>query len=240
MSTSIKKELYDDIVLDYAAAKTNIFKVKFEEPEVRKLIGDVSGQTILDLACGAGNFSREFKEKGAKEVVGVDISEEMIKQARLIENESPLGITYHVKDAVNYISDKPFDIITAFYLFCYADSKETLLTICQNAYKSLRPGGRFIAVTTVLDEKSKFEDISLGYKFKPCHKEEDEKFLEDVLKVDIELYSKDMKSKCCFPNFLWKPKIFEELLNSSGFNSVDIQSIHSGVPVMSITAIRNK
>ena len=115
-----------------------------------------------------------------------------------------------------------------------------LQKICQNAYKSLRPGGRFIAVTTILDEKTNLVDMSLGYKFIACPKQDNEENPEDVLKVDIELYSGDMKSKCCFPNFIWRPKIIEELLHFSGFNSIDIQSIHPGVPVFSITAIRNK
>ena len=64
MSTKINKEIYDDIVLDYAAAKTNVFKVKHEETKFWKEIGDVKDQTILDLACGSGYFTRQMKEKG--------------------------------------------------------------------------------------------------------------------------------------------------------------------------------
>ena len=79
MSTNSKKEIYDDIVLDYAAAvKTNVFRVKHVETKFWKEIGDVKDQTILDLACGSGDFTRQMKENGANAVVGVDISEEMV------------------------------------------------------------------------------------------------------------------------------------------------------------------
>ena len=238
MSTENKKELYDDIVLDYAAAKTNIFKLEHEEKEFWKTIGNVEGRTILDLACGSGYFSRQLKAKGAKDVVGVDISEEMIKQARHDEEESPIGIAYHVEDAVNYISDHQFDIITALYLFCYAGSREMLQTICQNVFKNTRPGGSLISVTTVLDKNCRLVDMSLGYRFVPSTMIDSHECQENLLKVDVELYSGDMKSKCCFPNYLWKPEIISHLLCSSGFTAVNITPILSGVPVMIVTAIR--
>ena len=238
MSAENKKELYDDIVLDYAAAKTNIFKLKHEETEFWKAIGDVKGNTILDLACGSGYFSRQLKAKGAKDVVGVDISEEMIKQAQHDEKDTPLGISYYVEDAVSYISDHQFDIITALYLFCYAGSREMLQTICQNVYKNTLPGGRLISVTTVLDKNCRLEDMSLGYRFVPSTMIDSQECQEDLLKVDIELYSGDMKSKCCFPNYLWNPEIIKQLLCSSGFTSVNMTPILSGVPVMIVTAIR--
>ena len=238
MSTQCKKEIYDDIAMDYAAAKTNVFKVKHEETKFWKEIGDVKDQTILDLACGSGYFTRQMKEKGAKAVVGVDISEEMVKHARSCEEETPLGVLYHVEDAVSYVSCRQFDIVTALYLFCYAESKESLQTICQNAFMNTKPGGRFIGVTTVLDENSKLVDMSLGYKFVACPVIEGQEVQNDVLKVDCELYSGDMKSKCCFPNYLWKPERIKQSLNLSGFSSVKIKSILSGAPVMTVTAVR--
>ena len=49
------KEIYDDLVSGYAAyANTNIFKTKYEVPEVLKEIGDIKGCKVLDLACGSG------------------------------------------------------------------------------------------------------------------------------------------------------------------------------------------
>lgn len=41
----------------------------------------LDGRTVLDLACGTGSLTEELAERGC-EVVGVDISEEMLAEAR--------------------------------------------------------------------------------------------------------------------------------------------------------------
>src|SRR3989344_7758406 len=69
-----------------------------------------SGEQILDLACGQGFFSRAFASAGA-EVIGVDISKELIKIAvEKSENE----ITYHVASAhsLPFLPDKTVDKTT--------------------------------------------------------------------------------------------------------------------------------
>ena len=238
MSSQSKKQMYDDIVLDYAATKTNSFKLKHEEPKFWSLMGDVKDLNILDFGCGSGYSTRQLKEKGAKDVVGVDISGEMIKQARHDEMENPLGISYHVGDAVNYISDRQYDIFTATYLFCYAETRERLEAMCQTMFKNIRPGGRLISVSTVLDKTCKLVDMSLGYRMVACPVVDSQENKDDLLKVDYELYSEDRKSKACFQNYLWRPEIIEQLLYSSGFTSVKITSILSGVPRVIFTAIR--
>ena len=85
------KELYDDIVFDYLAIKTNKFKVQYEEPLFLKSIGNIEKCTVLDLACGSGYYTRKLKEMGAGKTIGVDISEEMIKEAKKQELEKSLG-----------------------------------------------------------------------------------------------------------------------------------------------------
>ena len=57
----------------------------------------VRGARILDVACGHGRASRGLARLGAG-VVGVDISVELIAQARAREAAQPLGITYHATD----------------------------------------------------------------------------------------------------------------------------------------------
>lgn len=238
MTGTVAKELYDDIVFDYAAVKTNIFKSKYEETEFWKVIGDVTGQEVLDLACGSGYYTRQFKQKGASVVIGVDISGEMIAEAQNCESEEELGIKYYVEDASKYIYDPGFDTVTAQYLFCYAESKQKLSNFCKSVYRNTKTGGRIVTVTTVLDDACNLEDMRLGYKFIPCLDGNATDTLNDGTKVDITLYSEDKKSKCCFPNFLWKPETISTLLYSSGFTSVKVLPVFNGVPVMIIVATR--
>ena len=67
-------------------------------PASKKIVGDIQGLQVLDLACGEGYFSRLLASAGAN-VTGVDISKNMIQAARRKETASPMGILYHVMDA---------------------------------------------------------------------------------------------------------------------------------------------
>jgi 2-polyprenyl-3-methyl-5-hydroxy-6-metoxy-1,4-benzoquinol methylase len=57
----------------------------------------VHGARVLDVACGHGRASRGLARRGA-DVVGVDISAELIASAREREVADPVGIDYHAAD----------------------------------------------------------------------------------------------------------------------------------------------
>ncbi len=57
----------------------------------------VAGLRVLDVACGHGRASRGLARLGA-DVVGVDVSSELIALARAREAAEPLGITYRAAD----------------------------------------------------------------------------------------------------------------------------------------------
>ncbi|PTL84282.1 class I SAM-dependent methyltransferase [Vitiosangium sp. GDMCC 1.1324] len=109
-----------------------------------KALGSVEGRTVLDLACGDGLYTRQFKTRGATRVVGVDISEEMIRNARRYEETQPQGIEYHVSDVADMPTLGSFDIVTAIYLLHYASSPEHMLRMCRNIHAHLKPGGSFV------------------------------------------------------------------------------------------------
>ena len=110
-----------------------------------RMVGALDGQHAMDLACGFGFYTRLLKQHGAAQVIGVDLSPEMIRLAQQQEQAEPLGITYQVGDAVALPPLGPFDLITAFHLLNYATSKEQLLGMCRSAYDNLVLGGRFVA-----------------------------------------------------------------------------------------------
>lgn len=64
-------------------------------PNLLRLMEIQKGETVLDLACGQGLFSRAFRAAGAR-VVAADISKELIGIAR---KKSPEEIAYHVASA---------------------------------------------------------------------------------------------------------------------------------------------
>ena len=56
------------------------------------------------------------EELGCEDLVGVDISANMVADARVSEAAHPLGILYHVSDVLDLAKpEKKFDIVVAFF-----------------------------------------------------------------------------------------------------------------------------
>ncbi|GFF54946.1 uncharacterized protein HI_0912 [Aspergillus udagawae] len=114
-------------------------------------VGNVRGQNILDLGCGTGLYSRKFVEAGANKVVAVDISEAMVESARrqaLVNGESE----FHVADASKPLHLGQFDLVLAAWILNYASNEAELLSMWQNIFKSVKPGGRCVGIVPDLNQ----------------------------------------------------------------------------------------
>jgi len=71
------------------------------------------GLQIADIGCGSGILSRELALRGA-EVLGVDLSEDMLELARQAEERIHLGIVYQQDDAcvLSSVTDHSQDAVT--------------------------------------------------------------------------------------------------------------------------------
>lgn len=136
---------YDaDIVAQYDRSFTEIPLRRYVEvPSVYQILGDVTGLSILDLACGTGYYARDVKRRGAARVVGVDLSEAMIRATRAQEEKERLGVEYVHADAGALERLGDFDIVTGIHLH-YANSREHLNGMCRSISRNLKPAGRFI------------------------------------------------------------------------------------------------
>ncbi|HEU4408236.1 MAG TPA: methyltransferase domain-containing protein [Polyangiaceae bacterium] len=137
---------YDHVAAQYKRFKESPFCRYAEEPTYFRHIGDLSGEAVLDLACGEGHYTRRIKARGAARVVGVDLSEGMIALARDQERQHPLGVEYLVGDGAGLGKLGSFDRVTASYLLNYAPDRPALVRMCRTAYENLRPGGRFVTL----------------------------------------------------------------------------------------------
>lgn len=102
---------YDDIADWYdGVVETGTFHREHVLPALLELAGDVSGQRVLDVACGQGLATRELARRGAI-VTGVDVSRRLLERARQREIEEPLGIAYQEGDAetLHGLADGAFD-----------------------------------------------------------------------------------------------------------------------------------
>jgi SAM-dependent methyltransferase len=77
----------------------NEFQTLLIEPATERLLQIVAGDTVLDVACGAGRFARRIAQLGAQ-VVAFDYSEEFIARARE-RTTANAAIEYHTVDAAN-------------------------------------------------------------------------------------------------------------------------------------------
>lgn len=109
-------------------------------------LGDIQGQSVLDLACGEGFHTRRVKRLGAGRTVGVDLSAAMLNLARQRETQDPLGIEYRHSAVQDLGQIGQFDWVIAIFLLHYASTPAELAAMCQTVYNNLKPGGHFIAM----------------------------------------------------------------------------------------------
>lgn len=139
---------YDSIAEQYRESKHAGWRVHIEIPSFMRLAGDISGKSVLDLACGEGFYSREFMRQGASRVVGVDSSPAMISLARTAERAQPLGVEYVLADVQELETGEQFDLVAAAFLLNYASHAAELLNMCRAVARHMKPGRRFVTVNS--------------------------------------------------------------------------------------------
>ena len=137
---------YDSIAQQYKKSKLLPFRLHIEACTYFHILGELEGKSLLDLACGEGFYTRQFKLQGAAQVIGVEISEKMIELARLEEAREPQNIEYILGDVFELGTIGSFDLVVASYLLNYAQTREQLLKMCQSIFANLKPGGRFVTI----------------------------------------------------------------------------------------------
>ncbi|GGV16575.1 hypothetical protein GCM10010275_67540 [Streptomyces litmocidini] len=154
-------QLYDEIGEAFEGFKSLPLTRYGEVPGFLGLVGDVRGRSVLDLASGTGFYSREFKRRGAAEVLGVDISGAMVDAARAFEEGEPLGVRYEVGD-VSELRDlgRRFDVALGVQLLNYAPDVAAMERMCRHVHRSLEPGGEFFVLAQKPDYR--FDGPSLA------------------------------------------------------------------------------
>ncbi len=100
------------------------------------------GERVLDLACGIGRHSTELRRRGF-EVVGVDISGELIELAKCDADEQDLDITYLEADLRELEMEDEFDIVLSLNdgAVGYFETDEENYRTFEIISKALRSGG---------------------------------------------------------------------------------------------------
>ncbi|MFD9597104.1 class I SAM-dependent methyltransferase [Kitasatospora sp. NPDC059973] len=187
-----------------------------EVPSFLGMVGDVKGRSVLDLACGTGFYSREFKRRGASEVFGVDISVEMIAAARDMERREPLDVRYEVGDVAELAPlDRRFDLALAVQCLNYAESVGQLERMCRNIHRNLVPGGEFFVFAQRPDYA--FDCPSLErYGFR-CEPTGEEAGTGPRVRVTALLDPRPISIVSTVP----RREVYEECLRAAGFRDLE-------------------
>lgn len=111
--------------------------------ELEKLLPDFHGKRVLDLGCGFGWHCRYAVEQGAKRVVGVDLSQNMLARAAALTPAAQTDKIIYQRQPIEEIdfADASFDVVISSLAFHYIADFDAL---CAKIARLLVPGGDFV------------------------------------------------------------------------------------------------
>lgn len=190
----------DEKTQNYTALRDDFAWTDSKSFELLEEIG-IGGKKIFDFGCGDGRYASRFSERGAKEVVGIDVSPAMIARAKERLRQQPNQKLRFVEGDANALpfEDKTFDVVFSnFVLVHFPDTLGALKEIS----RVLSPGGYLLATFgtfDVSDEKLFNTEIPLLLGSKESVLVEDLVKSDDEFKINFEkagfdvVYYKDQK-----------------------------------------------
>ncbi len=150
VSESAGRAYWDPYAADFAEhAERSAFNALYDRPAVLGLLGDVTGQRVLDVGCGPGLYAAELVSRGAI-VVGFDQSPEMVRLARRrlgAAADAGGSAEFRVQDLaepIGWAADGSFDLAVMALVIHHVDDRVgALREIC----RVLRPFGRLVIST---------------------------------------------------------------------------------------------
>jgi ubiquinone/menaquinone biosynthesis C-methylase UbiE len=113
-------------------------------PNLLRLLGDIKGKHVLDLACGQGQFSTLLAQAGVSGI-GVDIGKELVAIAEKNNKDHKFTFHYFVSpsDDLYMVKNKTQDIVVCVLTL---QNIEKLQETMKEVSRVLKDGGRFVCV----------------------------------------------------------------------------------------------
>lgn len=155
-------------------------------------VGISEGDRVLDIGCGVGGSAVWLAETYGAEVVGINIENQQLEQARSFAEERGVAdlVEFQHDDfhEMATVDDDSFDVAWAIESLCYAEDKPKVL---QQAARTLKPGGRIVC-SDIFDTSKERGDairrrtrkIQWGYSHPPLAGEE--QFADELARVGFE------------------------------------------------------
>lgn len=135
-------------------------KIQLETQKVFDWIGDVSGQSILDLGAGVGQWTFRFAQRGARRIDAVEYSEPLAEIGRKkAKAEKFEDVSFIVSSAEEFQAQQSYDIVFISGLFVYLNDEQVerlfknLKLSCDDATKIYLRDGTGLESRHVIDKK---------------------------------------------------------------------------------------
>jgi ubiquinone/menaquinone biosynthesis C-methylase UbiE len=135
------------------------FHAYYEKPAIRTELPALDGLDVISIGCGSGVDARWLADNGAKSVVGIDISMNLLDIAR--SNNPDIKFLEMDMEKLDF-EDASFDLAYSSLAIHYVDDWTAPL---KEAYRILRPGSKYIfSCGHPIDSAVDYE-IENGYKY---------------------------------------------------------------------------
>jgi SAM-dependent methyltransferase len=117
----IAEAAYDELADEYVAeTEESAYNADLAIPGTKALVPDVAGKRVLDAGCGAGVYAEWLVDEGA-EVVGVDVSREMLARARERVDDDATFHRADLADPLSFADDGEFDGVVSGLALSYVE-----------------------------------------------------------------------------------------------------------------------
>lgn len=182
------------------------YQVKVIAPNLMRILDPKKGETVLDLACGQGFFSRLIHDAGAT-VTGIDLSANLIARAKGYSKD----ISYHVAPAhITKLKKESFDKVFTVLAF---ENIKNIDEVMLEIKRVLKKEGKFVLVMLHPAFRiPQYSDWGFDTK-KDLQYRKVDKYLSEI-KIDIDLKpfkgNKSVKTTTFHRSLQWYMKSFKK------------------------------
>lgn len=142
----MREPMYESFAQAYARhAEDSPYNAYYDRPAAFMLLGDISGMTVLDAACGPGLYASELLRRGAQRVIGFDQSPTMVKLTRERTGGNADVRVHDLAEPLHWLDDASIDVAVVALAINYIDNRVEALTELRRVLK--RDGALVISTT---------------------------------------------------------------------------------------------
>ena len=153
------KKSFEKATENYSNAIENIGLWESEKYVINKYFD--KNKSILDVGCGAGRTTFNLYEMGYKDIIGLDLTPEMISEAKTINKEKQTDIEFIVGDATDLkFEDNSFEqALFSFNGLMQIPERKNRIKTLKEIKRVLNENGIFIFTTHDRENNENFKEF---------------------------------------------------------------------------------